>query len=1080
MCRNSQAGLLSAVALLALVVLVVQDSAATPKAWEYINNPAFKELNWACYEGTPSGIVVDDPGHGAQSVRHEHVNWHCNQPDVWGTLFFGPHRQLLLNYDVFRDDTDERRIEGWEPKGGAVIPGANETTTTPFGCSSLGESCESAGGCRVAGATCSACYALPDAFRFPTIATYSDLDDLGSPGGGFSDWFEAFQSGVASAGCLDISEAWTAPRDPVFWMTQKTVSAIAREWARYQPTDFVVVIDRSNSMSGDKIKDARETAKMFAGLIANDMGHKIGLVAFGTAAGTRLALTAVEDQDSFDSAVDGIHATGGNTNFEAGIDEAIDVLGDGSNAYQAIVVLTDGKENRGDVNNTWPTLVSKSIPVCAVGIGDGVKAEKMKTLATETGGLYRAKEDESLLTMQKYFIEMFGQLSDEAMAVDPLETIPAGQTATTAFTTDAAGPDTRLTFVLGIDNDFLSTDICPDSLETNALKLIVKTPAGNLVDVSDPALEVGSGRYWRFVRIPLPYRGEDEGTWTARAVRPQNVFVNGFTTDAFVDPAEGVALVREQIHRLLPEGGQDVLYYEDGSVTGSSVYREALDEEEAAGTIASVVEAPSEAEFGLDLAGGWDLIVFARQMDPTAKSFDTALGDKLCAGQRAIITDLYHPSPAAGVLLCAGATPDGNDGWNELYSDGHMFSGMIELTNPGYPTHTYGIDPVPGATISQALSETLANGVIGTIGCSVGKNILFTSLARGLGRVEAAPLRDKYLVGDNIEATFRMTAPNRPSDDWDAVDASVKMDRPSGLPLTYQLYDDGTNGDRLAGNNYWTREIPVAATVDGPYQFTADFHLTKDGETIERQAHYTVLVVPDTTDCAGVVVPPRQGALPSASVDLGTICVRHRCAGSGTYSVLVTDSAGWLCTEDESGTPVPLPFAEFFTPEISHGDGAFCFYDLALEGLDPLFICVPPDAVPGDSTEVVVAVDPVDPNQPAVSDTTVVYVTTSSVTSTPDLVPTQDVLLTSRSTNPTGDKALFQLHLPSPGEVRAAVFSIDGRKVQTLMNARQPEGTITLEWDGRASDGSQVPSGVYSLQVQAGGKTLHRKIVRVR
>jgi flagellar hook assembly protein FlgD len=52
--------------------------------------------------------------------------------------------------------------------------------------------------------------------------------------------------------------------------------------------------------------------------------------------------------------------------------------------------------------------------------------------------------------------------------------------------------------------------------------------------------------------------------------------------------------------------------------------------------------------------------------------------------------------------------------------------------------------------------------------------------------------------------------------------------------------------------------------------------------------------------------------------------------------------------------------------------------------------------------------------------------------------------------------------------------------VRTLVDGRQGAGMHVARWDGRNQAGQKLSAGVYLYRLQAGDKTLTRKLVLVR
>lgn len=76
---------------------------------------------------------------------------------------------------------------------------------------------------------------------------------------------------------------------------------------------------------------------------------------------------------------------------------------------------------------------------------------------------------------------------------------------------------------------------------------------------------------------------------------------------------------------------------------------------------------------------------------------------------------------------------------------------------------------------------------------------------------------------------------------------------------------------------------------------------------------------------------------------------------------------------------------------------------------------------------------------------------------------------------PVGSVATVSLTLPEPAECTVAVYSLDGRLVDTVSDGSLPAGENTLQWDA-----SSVPSGVYFVRVSGSGLNAGVRLVVVR
>jgi hypothetical protein len=87
--------------------------------------------------------------------------------------------------------------------------------------------------------------------------------------------------------------------------------------------------------------------------------------------------------------------------------------------------------------------------------------------------------------------------------------------------------------------------------------------------------------------------------------------------------------------------------------------------------------------------------------------------------------------------------------------------------------------------------------------------------------------------------------------------------------------------------------------------------------------------------------------------------------------------------------------------------------------------------------------------------------------------PASPGFLLSVAPNPFNPTTVVRFRLAEPGLVNCAVYDARGRRVATLANSLRPAGDHAIEW--RA--GSEVPSGIYFLALQAGAFTDSRKLV---
>jgi len=82
--------------------------------------------------------------------------------------------------------------------------------------------------------------------------------------------------------------------------------------------------------------------------------------------------------------------------------------------------------------------------------------------------------------------------------------------------------------------------------------------------------------------------------------------------------------------------------------------------------------------------------------------------------------------------------------------------------------------------------------------------------------------------------------------------------------------------------------------------------------------------------------------------------------------------------------------------------------------------------------------------------------------------------------SPTRGSAEVELTLPRSLQVRADIYDIQGRLVQTAVNGNLPAGSNVVRWNGKTAGGSSAASGIYWMAIRAGQEERKLKIVVVR
>jgi flagellar hook assembly protein FlgD len=82
--------------------------------------------------------------------------------------------------------------------------------------------------------------------------------------------------------------------------------------------------------------------------------------------------------------------------------------------------------------------------------------------------------------------------------------------------------------------------------------------------------------------------------------------------------------------------------------------------------------------------------------------------------------------------------------------------------------------------------------------------------------------------------------------------------------------------------------------------------------------------------------------------------------------------------------------------------------------------------------------------------------------------------------NPLGGAVDFDLSLKQAGRVRLEVYSVEGRKVATLLDRPMSAGSHSIQWDGKDARGQSVTAGVYFCRFETRDLTVTTKLVLSR
>jgi Ca-activated chloride channel family protein len=179
--------------------------------------------------------------------------------------------------------------------------------------------------------------------------------------------------------------------------------------------DLVVAIDTSKSMLATDVAPNRiERAKLAVqDLLAEMAGDRVGLVAFAGSAFVQCPLTLDRNavRESLQAVEVGLIPRGG-TNLTAALESALSAFEGHQGRHQALVLITDGEDHEGKIDDVIKQASERGVKIFTVGIGTAegelipaegggflkdrkgqvVKSrlgeETLKKIALDTGGVY--------------------------------------------------------------------------------------------------------------------------------------------------------------------------------------------------------------------------------------------------------------------------------------------------------------------------------------------------------------------------------------------------------------------------------------------------------------------------------------------------------------------------------------------------------------------------------------------------------------------------------------------------------------------------------------------------------------------
>ncbi|MEM1294835.1 MAG: VWA domain-containing protein [Verrucomicrobiota bacterium] len=178
------------------------------------------------------------------------------------------------------------------------------------------------------------------------------------------------------------------------------------------PVNVALVIDKSSSMSGEKIVQARNAAKMAIERLRED--DIVSIVTYDSNVQVMVPATKLTDKAEILRRIDELEA-GGSTALFAGVSKGATELRKflTNDRVNRVILLSDGQANvgpksPGELGELGESLVKEGISVSTIGLGLGYNEDLMVKLAFKSDGNHIFVEDEDQLVA--IFDEEFGDI----------------------------------------------------------------------------------------------------------------------------------------------------------------------------------------------------------------------------------------------------------------------------------------------------------------------------------------------------------------------------------------------------------------------------------------------------------------------------------------------------------------------------------------------------------------------------------------------------------------------------------------------------------------------------------------------
>lgn len=196
-----------------------------------------------------------------------------------------------------------------------------------------------------------------------------------------TDYVEKLGGGLVMIGGKNAFGAGGYYRTPIEKVLP--VKMIPPELVKTHSSAVAIVLDRSGSMSGQKVEICKSAAVATVDML-NEKDHA-GLVAFNSSARWVAPMTSLSNKERLKSQISAISA-GGGTNIRPGMTSAYDALKNVDAKVKHMIVLSDGQTNGQGYQSLAAKIHSDNMSISTVAVGSSADAPLLKSISQAGDG----------------------------------------------------------------------------------------------------------------------------------------------------------------------------------------------------------------------------------------------------------------------------------------------------------------------------------------------------------------------------------------------------------------------------------------------------------------------------------------------------------------------------------------------------------------------------------------------------------------------------------------------------------------------------------------------------------------------